>query len=87
MAQNMVIWKVKCLNGFNMLKRTDLQWKASGENKGCWNDPENKDEFYMRQQMAVVVHREKEHYIAVSEPRRCPSRSWLGRELVTWDQL
>jgi hypothetical protein len=83
MEQNMVIWKVKCLNGFNMLKGTGLQWKASSVNKGCWNDPENKNEFYMRQQMAVVVHRQKEHYIAVSEPRRCPSRSWFSRELVT----
>jgi hypothetical protein len=27
----------------------------------------------MRQQMAVVVHRQKDHYIAVSEPGRCPS--------------
>jgi len=29
-------------------KEQGLQWKANGENKGCWNDPENKAEFYMR---------------------------------------
>ena len=40
----MVMWKVTCLNGFNM----------------C-------------QQMALAFHREKECYIAVSEPRRCPN--------------
>jgi hypothetical protein len=58
-----------------MLKGTGLQWKASVVNKDCSNDPENMDEFYMCQRMIVVVHREKEYYIAVSEPRRCPSRS------------
>jgi hypothetical protein len=40
MEQSMVIWKVKCLHGFNTLKGTSLQWKAIGANNGCWNDLE-----------------------------------------------
>ena len=31
----MVIRNMKCLSGFNMLRGTGLQWKASGENEGC----------------------------------------------------
>ena len=31
----MVIWKVKCLNGVNMLNGTGLEWKASVVNKVC----------------------------------------------------